>query len=229
MKGDFLMKQNQMNAKKIVTLAMLAAVAFVVMYLSKLVFRPFAVAGFLTFDLKDVIIAIAGFIFGPLSAFFVSVVVSLIEMVTVSDTGLIGFVMNVLSTCAFACVASAIYSRRRDMAGAVLGLLCGLVAMTAVMLLWNYLITPLYMKVTREQVAAMLLPVFMPFNLVKAAMNAAVTLLLYKPLVGALRKARLLPETAGGGKGSVKLGVILPALFVLVTSILLVLVLSGKL
>ena len=149
-------------------------------------------------------------------------------MVTVTDTGLIGFVMNVLSTCAFACVASAIYSRKRDMVGAVLGLLAGLVTMTAVMLLWNYLITPLYLHVTREQVAAMLLPVFMPFNLVKAAMNAAVTLLLYKPLVGALRKAKLLPETKTG-KGSVKWGVILPALFVLVTCVLLVLVLSGKL
>ena len=222
------MDKKKTNARRLATLAMLAAIAFVVMYLSKLIFRPFAVAGFLTFDLKDVILAITGFMFGPLSALAVSIVVSLIEMVTISDTGVIGLVMNVISSASFACVASAIYSRRRSMASAVLGLAAGLVAMTAVMMLWNYLITPLYMHVTREQVAAMLLPVFMPFNLVKAAMNSAITLLIYKPIASALRKARLLPEKEGS-KGSVKLGIILPALFVLVTCVLLVLVLSGKL
>ena len=222
------MDKKKTNARRLATLAMLAAIAFVVMYLSKLIFRPFAVAGFLTFDLKDVILAITGFMFGPLSALAVSVVVSLIEMVTISDTGVIGLVMNVISSASFACVASAIYSRRRSMVSAVLGLAAGLVAMTAVMMLWNYLITPLYMHVTREQVAAMLLPVFMPFNLVKAAMNSAITLLIYKPIASALRKARLLPEKEGS-KGSVKLGIILPALFVLITCVLLVLVLSGKL
>ena len=222
------MEKKKSNARKLATLAMLAAIAFVVMYLSKLIFRPFAVAGFLTFDLKDVILAITGFMFGPLSALAAIVVVSLIEMFTVSDTGIIGFVMNVISSASFACVASAIYVHRRNMASAVLGLLAGLVAMTAVMLLWNYLITPLYMHVSREVVAGMLLPVFMPFNLVKAAMNSAITLLIYKPIVSALRKAHLLPE-AQGARGAVKLGIILPALFVLITCVLLVLVLSGKL
>lgn len=223
------MTKKRTDTKKLVILALLSAIAFAVMYVSKLIFAPFAVAGILTFDLKDVIVAIAGFMYGPLAAAAVSVVVSAVEMVTVSATGIIGFIMNVVSTCAFAVAASAVYSRRRKISGAVLGLILGVVLMTAVMLLWNYLITPLYLKVTREQVAAMLLPVFMPFNLVKAAMNASLTLILYKPLVTALRKANLLPEQKSGGTGRMKPWVLLPAVFVLATSVLLVLVLSGKL
>ena len=48
-----------------------------------------------------------------------------------------------------------------------------------VMLLWNYLITPLYMVgTTRSMVAAMLPTVFLPFNLVKGGLNMALILLI---------------------------------------------------
>ena len=88
--------KNTIKARDITILALLAAVAYVVMYLSKLI--PVNVLGFLNFDLKDVIVCIAGFLFGPLAAAGISLVVSLIEMVTVSSTGLWGLLMNVLST-----------------------------------------------------------------------------------------------------------------------------------
>ena len=45
-----------------------------------------------------------------------------------------------------------------------------------------------------EAVAAMLLPVFLPFNLIKGGINAALTMLIYKPVTRALRSAHLLPE-----------------------------------
>ena len=60
------------------------------------------------------------------------------------------------------------------------------------MLVWNYLITPLHMGLERPIVASMLIPVFLPYNLLKCAANAALTLLIYKPLVNALRRAHLL-------------------------------------
>lgn len=220
-----------MNAKKVTMLALLAAVAYVVMYLSKLI--PVNILGFLNFDLKDVIICIAGFLFGPLSALAISVVVSLIEMVTVSSTGPWGLLMNVLSTCAFACTAAYVYQRRRTMKGAVLGLVLGALLMTAAMLLWNYLITPIYMGMPRAAVAELLIPYFLPFNLLKAGINGALTVLLYKPIVNALRKAKLVDSrgesAAGGSGGSKKLGAAIVALVLLVTFVLLALVLAGVL
>ena len=70
--------------------------------------------------------------------------------------------MNILSTCAFACTASAIYRKKRTLAGAVAGLAAGCAVMVSAMLLWNYLITPLYMGYPREAVAELLLPAFLP-------------------------------------------------------------------
>lgn len=175
-----------------VSMAMLTAVAYVVMLLSKALPQ---VNGFLQMDLKDTIICIGGFIYGPLSAAIISIVVALIEMFSVSDTGPIGCLMNVIATGAFCCTASFVYKKVHTRKGAVIGLTTGVVVLVVVMLLWNYLITPIYQKVPREVVAAMLPTVFLPFNLVKGGLNMAIILLLYKPVVTALRKARLAPES----------------------------------
>ena len=137
------------NTKKLTTLAMLAALAYLIMVVGRI---PMVL--FLSYDPKDVIIAIGGFIFGPLEAFIISFIVSLIEMFTVSDTGVIGAIMNLVSTCSFACTAAIIYKKNHTLKGAVIGLLCGLAAMVVVMLLWNYLLTPIYMGYPREAVAA---------------------------------------------------------------------------
>lgn len=221
------------STRQIACMAMLCALAYLVMYLSKTIFAPIKIAGFLTFDLKDVVIAIGGFLFGPLSAFVVSVVVSLIEMVTVSETGPVGLLMNVLSTVAFVCPAAFLYRRRHQVSGAVAGLVLGGLLMTGTMLLWNYLITPLYQGVEREIITGMLVPVFLPFNLIKAAMNGALTMVLYKPVVTALRRARLAPESQGQAantakKGISKASVSIIGIIVLATTILLALVLAGK-
>ncbi len=212
--------------RTMVSLAMLTAIAYVVMCLSKMLPQ---VAGFLQFDLKDTVICIGGFIFGPLSAAAISLVVALIEMVTVSDTGPWGLLMNFLATASFCCTASFIYRKKHTMSGAVLGLVSGTVALGATMLLWNYLATPIYMHLERSVVAGMLLPVFLPFNLVKGGLNTAATLLLYKPVVTALRSARLVPPSESGHKAGFHLGFAVFSLVLLVTFIFLMLVLSGVL
>lgn len=188
---------SRMDVKKLVVLSLMTALA----YLTVFIFR-IPVVMFLKYEPKDVIITIGGFMFGPLASVLMSLVVSLVEMVTISGTGPIGALMNFISTTAFACTAAVVYKRVHTIKGAVAGLMAGTVLMTALMLAWNYLITPLYMGTDRETVAAMLLPVFMPFNLLKAALNGAITMLVYKPLSGVMRKAHILPEThsyeAGG-------------------------------
>ncbi len=216
-------QRKPIKAREITILALLAAVAYVVMYLSKLI--PVNVLGFLNFDLKDVIICIAGFLFGPLAAAGISLVVSLIEMVTISSTGLWGLLMNVLSTCAFACTAAWFYQRHRTIKGAIVGLVIGALLMAAVMLLWNWLITPIYMHTPREKVVPLLIPIFLPFNLVKAGINGTLTVLIYKPVVNALRKAKLVEPSDGKG-GRSKLGVAIVAAVLLVTFVLLALVLA---
>ena len=216
------MKNRSASVRKMVLIAMLAAIAYLIVAYIRI-----PVVLFLKYEPKDVIITIGGFLLGPMASFIISLVVSLVEMVTVSDTGPIGCLMNLLSTCSFACVAALIYKRRHNINGAVAGLLAGSVIMIAVMLLWNWLITPLYMGVTRETVEGMLLPAFLPFNALKAGLNSALVLGLYKPLTSALRKTRLLPETDHAPR-SKKPGIYIFAGLLLVTCILFLLVMQDK-
>ena len=216
----------RMGVKTMTSLAMLTAVAYVVMILSKMLPQ---VVGFLQMDLKDTVICIGGFIFGPLAAAVIAIVVAVVEMFTVSDTGIIGLIMNVLATVAFCCTASFVYKKVHSKKGAVIGLALGTVCLTVVMLLWNYLITPIYMEMDRAVVAAMLPTVFLPFNLVKGGLNMAVILLLYKPVVTALRRARLVPEsqTIVQPGGKVNAGFLLFSLALLATFVVFALVLAG--
>ena len=127
-------------------------------------------------------------------------------------------------------MACFVYKKHHTMKGAVIGLILGVISLVIVMLLWNYLITPIYQKMPREAIVDLLLPVFLPFNAVKGGMNLAATLLLYKPVVTALRRAKLIPESdhaAPPVAGKKRLGVALVSLFVLATFVLLALVLAG--
>ncbi len=210
--------------KKIAVAAMLCALSYVLACLPGVPLVPNV--PFLEYDPKDIVIALGGLIYGPMMTVVVSMAVSFLEMVTISTTGIIGFVMNVLSTCAFATVASAIYKKIRNVTGAVVGLASGLAGNVAVMLLWNYLITPIYMGLDREEVAEMLVPYLLPFNLLKTGVNASVTFLLYRPVVTALRKAKLVQPSAGGKKRNI-LPLTLVISLVLLTCILVILAFNG--
>lgn len=220
-------KKKTINVQKIAVLGMFSAIAYMVIYL-RIPLPMFT--SFLKYEPKDIIITIAGFIYGPLSAAVISVVVSLIEMITASDTGFIGLVMNILSTCAFACTASWIYHKRRTLKIALIGLVTGAVLSIVIMVLWNYLITPFYMGIPRESVVP-LLPGILGFNIFKNVVNIAGIMLIYKPIISALRKSRLLPEREKGQKQtkSKTISVIFISLFILITAILFIFIFQGKL
>ncbi len=106
--GAFLSEEvtmkRKINDKMLDTLGMFRAIAYALMFFSR--FTPAIAAGFLKYDPKDIIIAISGFIYGPAAALAVSVVVAFLEFVTVSTTGWIGMIMNILASSVFACTAS---------------------------------------------------------------------------------------------------------------------------
>ncbi len=217
------MKNNR--TKKLVVLAMLCAVAFAVAALGTPIMPT---APFLKLEFKDAVIVMSGFMFGPLASLIITCVVSAIELFTVSEAGVIGMMMNILSTGAFACTAATIYRRHRKISGAVLGLVMGVLLMTALMLLWNYTMTPIYMVVDRQIVADMLVPVFLPFNLLKGFINAALALALYKPVTTALRKAKLMPPTHKKGKLGLWLVTLIISLIVIAACVAVILVINGK-
>ncbi len=212
-----------MNSKtqKLTTIAMLCALTYVVMAVGRI-----PVILFLKYDPSDVIVTLGGFIWGPMTACATSIIVAAIEMVTVSDTGIIGCIMNIVQTLSFACTAAVIYKKKHTLSGAVIALGTGWIVTVIVMLLWNYFVTPLYMGYPRETVAEMLLPVFLPFNLLKGGLNASITFLLYKPVVTALRRSGYVPA-GEKGTGRKPVGLLLLAALIAATCVLWILSMNG--
>ena len=128
------------------------------------------------------------FAFGPLAGILLTVVTSVIQGVTVSAaSGLYGIIMHVISTSVLVLVSGLIYKYNKTRKGAVIALLCGVAAMTLVMIGANMIITPLFMGVPRNIVWS-LMPFIAGFNAIKAGINSVVTFLLYKRISGFLHR-----------------------------------------
>ncbi len=181
-------KQNRTGeyVKRLVGMAMFSALAYAVTFVFRIPVQ------FLTFDAKDAVLAIAGFIYGPVAAIAMALVPALIEFISISDTGFWGFFMNFVSSAVFAFTASLIYKYKRSLNGAIIGLSASVLATVVVMLVMNILVTPIYMKVPTDAVISLLPTLLMPFNLAKALMNSAIVMLIYKPVSVAMKRAKLI-------------------------------------
>ena len=214
--------------KALLCMAMLTALAVA----ADIFLRIPGIGGFLTYEPKDVILTIGAFIFGPIAGLIMSLIVCAIEMVTVSTTGPIGLLMNFLASGVFVGVSAVIYCRKKTLSRAIIGLIAGSFSMLLVMLLWNYIMTPIFMGVPREAVLEMFLPLLIPFNLLKAGLNSALILFLYKGVVTALRKSRLIPtreSNDGANKRSNTILLICISAVLVITLVLVMLIFAGKL
>ena len=182
--------------QQIAVIAMFCALSYASMLVIKIPVQ------FLDLDVKDSIIILCGLIFGPVSAVAVSVIVPLLQFFTISSTGYYGLIMNVLSSLSFSLVASLIYKYKKTFKGAIAALVCGVFSMTAIMVLANLVVTPHFMGVPTSVVAELIPTLLLPFNLTKAVLNAAIVLLLYKPLSNALKRARLVAPSAQAEQGA---------------------------
>jgi len=170
---------------KLAKMAMLCAISAVLVMAVQIPFPP---APFLKYDPADIPIIITAFAFGPVAAFVMTAIVSFIQAFLLGGDGLIGFFMHLVATGSFVLIAGNIYKKNKTRKTAVVALLSGVAVMTVTMIGWNILITPIFMGVPREAVLGMILPIILPFNLLKAGINGAVTFLIYKPIARFLHK-----------------------------------------
>ena len=179
---------NSNRIRKLTTLSMLAALAVVLVAFIHFPLIP--AAPFLEYDPADVPILIGTFLYGPWVGLGLTVVVSVIQGVTVSAaSGPIGILMHILATGAFVALAGVIYRRRHTRRGALAALCAGAVARTLVMCACNLVFTPLFLGQAVGDVIAMLIPAIIPFNLLYAALNSAAVLIVYKPVSSFLHKS----------------------------------------
>jgi riboflavin transporter FmnP len=146
-------------------------------------------AAFLEFEVSDIPILIAAFAFGPVPGLIVAAVSILLhDMVIGMASGPYGMIMHIIAVGVFVLVAGFVYAKNKTKKGALIGLVAGGLCMTAVMVPANILITPLFTGMPVEAIYAMIPTVFLPFNLIKAAINAVVVFFVYKRLSPFLHK-----------------------------------------
>ena len=185
-------EKSKKTVRFITGIGVFSALAYLTTCICKLIPN---VAGFLSIDAKDAVIAIASFIYGPLAAPIIALITSFIEFVSISETGIWGMVMNFVSSTAFSLTAALIYRFRKSFNTSVIGFGVATVITTAVMVALNPIIVPLYSGASREMVVSMIPGILLPFNFAKTLMNSAIAILLYKPVINALRAAGLVKKS----------------------------------
>ena len=170
-------------------------------------------ASFLEYDPADIVIYICTYLMGLPYGLVLTLIVSVVQGVTVSaSSGPIGIVMHIISTGSVVLSAGLIYHAKRlarkaadPLTGAgpdtaertrhggkkgilrlVLATVCGIVTATVVMILWNVILTPIYMGVPRSFIVENLLAIFIPFNLLKAIINGVLSAVLFIPIQKAM-------------------------------------------
>ncbi len=182
-------KRNNPDLMRIVGIGIFTALAVVISFATS-----FIKVGFLSLDAGDIVIILGSFIYGPLAGIVMSLISSLFGFLY-SGTGIWGLIMDFASSAAFSFIASFIYTRKKNFNFAIIGIYSSVIAVTILMMPLNILITPLYTGATTEQVIALIPAMLLPFNFAKCLFNGGAVLLLYKPIVRAMRAAHLVPPS----------------------------------
>lgn len=200
----------KINTKKMICIAMMSAIAIVVYYLD---FPVPLMPSFIKLDLSNVVSLFAGFTLGPASGVIVCLIKNVIHLVIkgFGTTMGIGDIFDFVTSAVFALSAGLVYRKIHTKKGAVIGCIVGTAAYTLISLPLNYFIVyPIYAKAFGGMEAIIsaynaILPgtdnlfsalcIFnLPFTLIKGILCSLVTILIYKPLITALRKTRLVEE-----------------------------------
>ena len=210
--------KSKTRTNKLVVISILSAMAYAIMVVGRV-----PMIAFLKYDPKDIVFMLGGMAFGPLATVAMSVGVSVIEFMTVSSDGPIGLLMNILATVSFVTTATIIYRKNYSTLNLVVGLIAGSLLTTLVMVAWNYIVTPWFLGIPRPEVVKMLVPVIIPFNLIKSAINSAIIIIIHEPALRVFKSSNLIQREVASEKSSTYL----IAGLVIISSIILVVMINN--
>ncbi len=175
--------------KKIVKVAALSAIAFILYFILEFPLLPGA--PFLKFDFSDIPAMIGAFAMGPVAGFFIELIKNLLHLMLKANEGSpVGELANLVVGCAYIIPAALIYKRKKSRKTAVIGMTVGTVVLVLAAALFNYFVfLPLYAPALLTEGAGMyLLTVIIPFNFIKGVIISIITFLLYKFISPILHK-----------------------------------------
>jgi len=197
-KGEKIMEQKKtkIGIRKMTKIALLAAIAALLMWFE--VPLPFA-PPFYKIDLGDVPAMIGTFSMGPVAGVLIQMIKILLKLLMKGSTTLgVGDVASFVIGCAFCLPAGLIYRKKKNRAGAFIGMAIGTVVMTAFGAFLNaFVLLPAYataFDVPMEDLISLgsaanasitdlftfVMLAVVPFNLLKGIIVSIVVLLIYK-------------------------------------------------
>ena len=189
------MKKN--TTHNLTVAAMLSAVAFILMFIEFPI--PMLIPSFVKMDFSDLPALLGTFSLGPVYGVAIQLAKNIIHLPFGSSAG-VGELCNFMLGAAFSAAAGFIYKKNKSRKTAIMGAVAGAVVMALFSVPSNYFITyPAYVTFYHMPLEAILgmyqailpsadslikcLVIFnMPFTLVKGLLDAALCLLIYKPL-----------------------------------------------
>ncbi|HEX2986383.1 MAG TPA: ECF transporter S component [Caproiciproducens sp.] len=176
----------QKNLIRMAQMGMLAAVAIVLMAFVRIPIIP--AAPFLEYDMADIPILIAAFLFGTGPALAILFVDSVIQAFLFGGNGWVGLIMHFVASGLLVGLVSVFYHRRHKLSDTIIGMVLGTLAMTAAMIPMNYIFTVHFFGTPKAAVDALMLPGIIPFNLIKAGLNSIISGIVFKALTPFLSK-----------------------------------------
>jgi|LSQX01.1.fsa_nt_gb riboflavin transporter FmnP len=198
-------KKSTWTTKTMTKISVLGVISFILMYFKFPV--VWLAPPFLKMDISDLPSLLGAFALGPMAGVLIQLLKNVLNLIFEGTTTAgVGEFVNFFSGSVFALIAGMIYFRKKDFKNAIIGMLVGIISMTAIMAIANYYVMfPLYAKlfgwpierlvemgsaVTDKVVnlKTMIIYTVIPFNLVKGFLTILVTTIIYKKISPILHK-----------------------------------------
>ncbi len=193
--------KNVFTTKNIAGMAVFAALSFVV-YLLEIPIFAGTPASFLELDLSNVLVMLAGFMYGPIPAILILIVKEAIH-IPIGGTFGVGELANVIITTAFVLLPSIVYQYKKGIKPVIITLIISCVIQTGIALVANKFINfpfftgslPFAPTQTSNQMFGALWAYILAFNFIKAVVVSIVTIILYKKVSHLFKKIHLQTST----------------------------------
>ena len=168
---------NVWSTKQMVIMALMCAIGALLSFVE---FPLLPGVTWLKFDASNMPAMVVGFGFGPGAGVAVGIVIAIIHGLLMAD--FTGALMNILCVTCFVPPAALMYHKKRTYPVAIAGLVLSIIAATLAAIVGNLNLPPMWLGVPLDAVIAMIIPILIPFNLLKGLINAVLTLIIYKSI-----------------------------------------------
>ncbi|MEB1814703.1 ECF transporter S component [Adlercreutzia mucosicola] len=168
---------NVWSTRVLVTIALMCAVSILLTFVE---FPLLPGVAWLSYDASFMPAMVCGFAYGPAAGLACGVISVVAHGILFAD--FTGALMNFLVVIGYILPAALVYQRIHNIKGAVIGLVLGIVVAVAMAVAGNLLVTPAWLGVPLDAVVAMIVPILIPFNLLKGILNSVLTLVVYKAI-----------------------------------------------